>query len=182
VIEKYSKNSGLFKSPIEDRFEERFLQFVFESIVVNRQHRISTICGEYRLDFLVRHQRSNIAIECDGREFHDQEYDFWRDALILSTKEVDDIVRLTGHQITFYLDASLYQLARWFPWLFGERNVIVLEQLCLENFREIDEYYQSLEDKWKRLAEDIVNFKTPQIDIIYEIEDVYRNNGSDTLR
>jgi hypothetical protein len=171
----------LLGSPIERRFEERFLDFKANGVAIERQYVIETVCGLFRLDFLICYKDYKIGIECDGQAFHNYEKDFWRDALILGTKRVDDIVRISGTKINYYIDADLYQLGKWFPWMFSGRNLVALEQLAKENFREADNYFRELEEKWEKLSEEIPSFKAPCIDITFDSEDL-RNDKFLILR
>lgn len=57
--------------------------------------------GKYRVDFLLRRPDAIIAIEIDGKKWHDEERDSYRDKYIIGNSDITDIVRFTGTDATF---------------------------------------------------------------------------------
>lgn len=64
------------------------------------------------MDFVLTCSRGRrIAIEVDGRDFHDPERDRWRTALVLGANEVDAIYRVPATSIRHDLAAVVAELA-----------------------------------------------------------------------
>jgi ATP-dependent DNA helicase UvrD/PcrA len=59
--------------------------------------------GRYRLDFLLEHEGRRLAIEADGRDYHDPERDAVRDRK-LREAGIEEVLRFTGSEI--WLDAA----------------------------------------------------------------------------
>jgi very-short-patch-repair endonuclease len=110
-----------YGSPLEGRFAWAFVKCLHPEALFQKQASVQTICGNFRLDFLVCKDSMRVGFECDGQDFHDPERDLWRDALVLSQQSVDQIVRLRGTDLYREMDDCLFVLSRWFPELFSER-------------------------------------------------------------
>lgn len=82
---------GKYESPIEDIFAWHITKYLDPSVNFYAQYPVKTICGKFRLDFLVDFRGRRIAFECDGKNFHEPGRDLWRDAMILGTEQVDVI-------------------------------------------------------------------------------------------
>ena len=103
-------DSGLLESPIEEITYECLLKLINENTYIVLQKSIRTVSGDFRLDIVLRKGEKEIAIECDGEEFHGsdkkQYCDEWRDALILFSSKISSIFRLKGSDI----NADVYGL------------------------------------------------------------------------
>ena len=106
------------ESPIESLFIDAFEKYISSRVEIYPQHEVYTPWGMFRLDFLIQLGEKKIAIECDGKDFHDAYRDEWRDALILGSKQVDSIYRFRGKDLfwnvndcvdlIFYYDKDLF--------------------------------------------------------------------------
>lgn len=111
-----------YDSPIEDDFMKCFSKYSGESARLFVQHEVSTLCGNFILDFCLQTDCGRtVAVECDGKEFHDESRDEWRDGMILGEVHVDVIYRFTGADIVRRIEDVMYFFVRMEPKLFGER-------------------------------------------------------------
>ena len=137
-MDKQDKDSDLlgscysppYDSPIEDLFAYNIIKYLHSSANLQRQYEVSTICGIYRLDFIIEHENEKIAFECDGREYHNWQRDEWRDAMILGAKAVNCIYRLRGTDLYKHVDDCIFQISQEHPYLFSDRGLINLNILA----------------------------------------------------
>ncbi|MEW6619874.1 MAG: hypothetical protein AB1422_11160 [bacterium] len=119
-----------YESPIEDKFAYNLVKYLADDITFEAQVEINTICGRFRLDFVASTANGKkVAFECDGKDFHEESRDEWRDAMILGGGEMDTIYRFRGSDITYHLEDLLYFVSRCDPELFSHRGFINLERL-----------------------------------------------------
>lgn len=161
-----------WNSPIEETFKDRLFCFLSFEVELRPQFEVQTQCGNYWLDFAIFHGIKIIGIECDGKEYHEREYDFWRDSLILGTKKIQDIIRITGHQIHLYINSCLFQLGRWYPWLFSSGDLAALEKMSKNEFVEQEDYIDELEKKYEKISEDNENFEPHPLYVHHEFDDI----------
>lgn len=122
-----------YDSPIEDAFARNAVKHFDESLDLSAQVEIKTICGFFRVDFLVKALDGRITvIECDGKEFHDEYRDDWRDAMILGSGDINEIYRIRGSDINYRIEDVFYLLSLWSPWLFNDRQKNVLTRIVPE--------------------------------------------------
>ncbi len=120
-----------YESPIEDLFAYNVVKYLAEGIELIPQVPVQTICGRFVLDFVLRLPGvGKIGIECDGRDFHDESRDEWRDAMILGAGSVDAIYRLRGCDIHHHIEDLLFLLSRLEPWVMPEWRIKYLEVLA----------------------------------------------------
>jgi hypothetical protein len=124
-----------YDSPIEDLFAVNAVKYLHEDCQFDKQVEVPTILGTYRLDFLVTRGSRKMAVECDGKEFHDKYRDEWRDALIFDAGGADVIYRLRGCDLTYHTEDLLYLMARWDPEFFSDRAQINLNKLVADEIR-----------------------------------------------
>jgi hypothetical protein len=118
------------ESPIEEHFAWAFTKYMHPSTLLRTQVPVSTICGEFRPDFVATSSSGlRVAYECDGTEFHNTSRDEWRDAMILGDGHVDAIVRIPGAEINFRIHDVIYVASRWDPNLFSDRGHTNLHRL-----------------------------------------------------
>jgi hypothetical protein len=106
-------------SPIEDDVFHELYKFAGDQVALRRQHEVKTEAGNFRLDFLLTHRTTGrpIAIECDGKDFHDATKDRSRDRAILRTGKVAALYRVKGKDC-YYCGLDVLQLlAQLEPWL-----------------------------------------------------------------
>lgn len=130
---------GVVESPIEELFLHHAAKYFAEGRPIQTQVWVRTLCGRFRLDFLVDTGTKRVAFECDGEAFHK---DLWRDelrdSLILGTGEIDAIYRLPGKVLTFRPEDCFYLVSRWDPELFSPRGLANLQQLASLGARQLE--------------------------------------------
>ncbi|MBO1897593.1 hypothetical protein HNW13_017795 [Shewanella sp. BF02_Schw] len=120
-----------YDSPIENRFAMWFAKYADDSITLTSQVNASTLCGLFVLDFVLEDDNGyRVGIECDGKEYHCENRDEWRDAMILGGGHIDVIYRLRGVDINYRIEDCLYLLAKLEPSFFSERRLHGLVDLA----------------------------------------------------
>lgn len=135
-----------YDSPIEERFAYHAVKYLDERIKFVPQYEVTTICGRFVVDFVAETESGyKIGFECDGKEFHDESRDEWRDAMILGADAVHTMYRLKGSDITYHLDDVLFVLSFFEPEIFSERGRINLTSLASESAKRTvtDQSYKS---------------------------------------
>jgi hypothetical protein len=128
-----------YDSPIEDTFAKFAAKYLSQDVTMNTQVEITTICGQFRLDFVVISPNGKrTAFECDGKEFHEESRDEWRDAMILGSNSIDEIYRISGKEITYRIEDVFYALSLWSPWLFDDRQKYNLCRIATEEVTKRD--------------------------------------------
>lgn len=103
----------LAESPIEEDLARALSATVRPPARWGNQVPAPTICGTFRLDFLLEHGGLRIGLECDGADFHSPFRDRCRDALILWSGHADQIVRISGRDLAHAPMAALALYARF---------------------------------------------------------------------
>jgi hypothetical protein len=124
-----------FDSPIEELFALNAVKYLAEDASFEKQVEVPTDYGTYRLDFFVERAGQRLAIECDGREFHNEDRDQWRDALIMGTGRVDVIYRLRGCDLVYHVEDLLYLMSQADPHFFSERGRTNLPKIASDEAR-----------------------------------------------
>lgn len=124
-----------YDSPIEDLFAVNAIKYLDPSVRLDKQVEAATPWGTFRIDFVLSGNGPRVGVECDGREFHEEYRDEWRDALLLGTGAVDTIYHLRGADLTYHVEDLLYLMSRWDGHLFSERGKVVLGKLASEQVR-----------------------------------------------
>jgi hypothetical protein len=125
--------SGKYESPIEDKFAWHITKYLKSNVEFYSQFPVKTICGGFRLDFVIGYNSKLIGFECDGQNFHDPYRDLWRDSMILGTNKIDSIFRLRGTDIHRYPIDLLYTIAKFHSPIFSSRGLISLSKLALDS-------------------------------------------------
>ncbi|ELA9340197.1 hypothetical protein ACEV8B_22380 [Vibrio parahaemolyticus] len=122
-----------YDSPIEDSFAKFASKYFSEEINMEAQVVVYTICGKFRVDFVVTDSKGRkTAIECDGKDFHDESRDEWRDSMILGSTDIEEIYRISGKEINYRIEDVFYTLSMWSPWLFNERESYNLSRIATQ--------------------------------------------------
>jgi len=122
-----------YDSPIEEKFASYAAKYFDESIDLETQIEFNTICGLFRVDFVATTPDGFVTVfEADGKEYHDEHRDEWRDAMIMGTGKVDEIYRIRGSDLIYKLDDLFYVLSVLSPQLFNERQIKNLSVLASE--------------------------------------------------
>ncbi|MCC8116580.1 MAG: hypothetical protein LIP18_05415, partial [Planctomycetes bacterium] len=129
-----------FESPIEEEMARILEKFLNPEISFESQTEVQTICGLFRMDFVLSDGKFRVGLECDGREFHKERHhlDEWRDAAILGDGFVDEIVRIPGKAIFYNPNACAYFLSKWYPRFFTERSLQVLKSMIRKELEDGD--------------------------------------------
>lgn len=162
--------------PREVDFEQLLRKFVADTVTVRRQAPVSTPWGTFVLDFIVEVDGKRIAVECDGTMERVSRYagdtwgdldrryparrvagydvlkdsawlEEWRDALVLGTGAVTDVVRFALEDIEDAQEDCLYFLTRLFPFVFSPRARHILERLATPDAKTWDD----LTSEWLHL-------------------------------
>ncbi len=127
IAEKIKNNSSLttfgeVESPIEWRLFNHIEKYKKEGVKLIPQYPVSTISGNFRIDFVLKNEIRVIGIECDGEEFHtkdkDDWYDEWRDTLIMVQSDVKNIYRVKGKDIFQNINDLIYFIGKSEPEIF----------------------------------------------------------------
>ena len=127
-----------YDSPLEDDFAFNITKYLEPTVSLIPQYEVQTICGTFRIDFVIQGPKGLTGFECDGKEFHDASRDEWRDAMILGTKAVDAIYRLRGSDVYYRIEDILYIITKWNPELFSHRGLLNLETLSSDEAKAAD--------------------------------------------
>lgn len=125
----------ILESPLELMFIETLEKYLSPKVKIIPQYEVKTICGNFRLDFLLEVDGKKIAFECDGKEFHNELNDEWRDALILGNREIDSIYRFRGKDLHTFLNDCIFMIYYYDNELFSERYFPNHTQLISDNLK-----------------------------------------------
>ena len=121
-----------FDSPIEAAFADSCFKFLSPNVYVGKQVEASTTHGVFRLDFLMSVNDKKIAIECDGKDFHEGLRDELRDAILLGGGNCETIYHFRGCDLVYYPYDCVWLISVLDKDLFSQRGHIQLRQLrCL---------------------------------------------------
>lgn len=132
-------------SPIEEQFLWEFKKVISPESRLTREVEVQTHAGNFRLDFLIEGtEGQRIAVECDGKDFHDGEKDSKRDEAIVGIGFVQRIYRLRGRDICWNIHELIDLLGWCEPWILSERGKVNLEARtlpeCLRQ-QKVGEYF-----------------------------------------
>ena len=111
-----------FESPAEYDFAYHLLKYVRDDVVIAKQVMIPTDRGNFRLDFVLARPGLRLGVEIDGRPYHNYWRDRARDALVLATGAVDEMVRIAARGLVFHVEDVFFLLAQMHPPLFSARG------------------------------------------------------------
>lgn len=140
--EKRNENFDKCESPIEHDFLHCFYKVKSKEVSISGQENCQTRSGRFRLDFVMTIGNRKIALECDGKQFHDAERDQRRDEAILETGFVDTIYRVPGRSLWFYTNDVLDLLRFVEPSLFDERGNQLLDAILDDGAKREDDWSQ----------------------------------------
>lgn len=131
----------LLESPIEEIVFERLFKYKGENVELIPQKTINTISGNFRPDIILSIGNKEISIECDGEEFHKNDYyDEWRDSMILASSNIQSIFRIRGKDIYSDLKDIIYFIATKEPDFFDSDLIKRLKPAIRPEFIERDEH------------------------------------------
>lgn len=117
------------ESPLEEKFLRMADKFISPDIDIQTQVEFKTICGLFRVDFVLSSSDIRVGIECDGEDYHKnrKHLDEWRDAAILGDDYLDYVIRIPGKALYYNAHACFYAISVWYPCFFSERSRTVLK-------------------------------------------------------
>lgn len=119
-----------YESPIERIFGETCPKYLDnDNMRFDRQVEVNTQHGQVRLDFLLSRGTDKIAVECDGRDFHNAARDEMRDAILLGEGHITTIYHFRGCDLWHYTEDCLWVISREDPSLFTPRGRLHLARL-----------------------------------------------------
>ena len=138
----------LLESPIEEIVFERLFKYKNENTDLIPQRTIKTISGKFRPDIILKLNEKEIVIECDGEEYHQNEYyDEWRDSMILVSSNIQSIFRLRGKYIYTDLQDIIYFIAQKEPDFFNQDLIHRLKPSIRPEFIERNENFDCVVKK-----------------------------------
>ena len=106
-------------SPIEEIFARECPKYLDSGVSFDCQVEVGTKHERFRVDFVLE---ETIAVECDGRDFHNPFRDEFRDAILLGEGRFPTIYHFRGRDITYYPEDCLWLISLEYPVLFSERG------------------------------------------------------------
>jgi len=116
--------NGMYESPAEECLGERLRAAVDETASFQTQVWIDTTIGRFRVDILLTDKYGRrIAIEVDGKEFHEPVRDHWRTVFIVGERQVDVVYRVPASDLKINLVGVLAGLATLEPRCFKQMEI-----------------------------------------------------------
>jgi|SRR6185437_9571179 hypothetical protein len=111
-----------YESPAEECLGERLRPGMCPRATFQTQVWVNTDAGQFRLDILLTDPAGRrIAIEVDGKNFHDARLDHWRTIFILAAKQADVLYRVAASRLKNDLGDVLADLAFMEPKCFNQQ-------------------------------------------------------------
>jgi len=128
--------AGMYDSPAEECFGERLIKSMDPATHFQTQVWVETVAGRFRLDMLLidRHGR-RIAIEVDGKAFHDPIRDDWRTVFIMGDKQADVVYRVRASDLTANLIGVLAGLGSVEPTCFRQAELYRWQEITRSTYR-----------------------------------------------
>ena len=119
IDERIAHDERFRRQPTESKIEEEFQWWMSKFLAVegHTQVPVSTSRGNFRLDFLFD---GHVAIELDGKKFHDFNRDAIRDRAILCDTKITEIIRIPGAVWWWREEDTMDVLMRWHARFFDE--------------------------------------------------------------
>lgn len=118
-----------YDSPIEATFAEHCLKHLSPNVHAEKQVEANTKHGSFRVDFALSTANRRIAVECDGRDFHEGLRDELRDAILLGEEHFDTVYHFRGCDIVCYPNDCVSLMSLLDSELFSERGRLNLDRL-----------------------------------------------------
>jgi very-short-patch-repair endonuclease len=110
---------GVCESPIEKIFARECSKYLDSGVSFDCQVEVQTRHERFRIDFVLE---GVIAVECDGRDFHNSFRDEFRDAILLGEEHFLTIYHFRGCDLTYYPEDCIWLISLENPGLFTERG------------------------------------------------------------
>ena len=118
-----------YDSPIETIFASCCFKHLRSDVHVEKQVEVSTGHGHFRIDFVLSVGDRRIAVECDGKDFHEPFRDEFRDAILLGEGHFETVYHFRGCDIVYCPDDCIWLMSVLEPRQFSERGHLQLDHL-----------------------------------------------------
>lgn len=115
-----------YESPIEELMAESLRPLMDSRTDLTPQVKV----GKYRVDLMLSKSERLVAVECDGREFHNFRDDLRRDIDLLG-EGIAAVVHFRGCDIVFQRDECVERLRSLEPQFFGDAKPLSIEDTGL---------------------------------------------------
>jgi len=116
---------GMYESPAEECLGERLRSSVDPTTKFQTQVWVDTWVGPFRLDLVLTDRNGRrIAVEVDGRDFHEPVLDHWRTVFVVGDKRVDVVYRVPARDLRVNLVGVLAGLAAVEPLCFRQAEIL----------------------------------------------------------
>ena len=117
--------NGMYESPAEECLGERLRSSMDTTTKFQTQVWVDTWAGPFRLDLLLTDRKGRrIAIEVDGKDFHEPVRDHWRTVFVAGDERVDVVYRVPASDLKVNLVGVLAGLAAVEPLCFPEVKLL----------------------------------------------------------
>lgn len=116
---------GMYESPAEECLGERLRSAADPTAKYQTQVWVDTWAGPFRLDILLIDKNGRrIAVEVDGKDFHEPVRDHWRTVFIVGDRQVDVVYRVPARDLKINLVGVLAGLAAVEPLCFRQAEIL----------------------------------------------------------
>lgn len=116
---------GMYESPAEECLGERLRSVIDPTAKYQTQVWVNTWAGPFRLDILLTDKDGRrIAIEVDGKDFHEPVRDHWRTVFIVGDRQADVVYRVLARDLKINLVGVLAGLAAMEPLCFRQAEIL----------------------------------------------------------
>jgi hypothetical protein len=158
---------------VESPIEAEFYGLLSKTASGNNGIRKQVTFGKYRVDFLFESFGKKIAIELDGKQFHNYQRDMNRDRDLLNGY-VDEIIRIPGAAIYAFPNLTMIGLSKWHPRfsITEETTTMSLEDFYKERDKVIRDYDSGQSDHVETYENDVKDIYQ-----IYEVKEDHYHVG-----
>ena len=117
------------ESPIEEIFAYDCQKYLDDCVSFESQVEVNTEHGLFRIDFVLSVRNQRVAVECDGRDFHNGFRDEFRDAILLGEGHFETIYHFRGCDLTYHDKDCLWLMSVLDSGLFTERGRHILNRM-----------------------------------------------------
>lgn len=154
IMKRIPSMMGAYESPAEECLGERLRPAVSSSASFQTQVWVETFVGRFRLDILLTDCKGRrIAVEVDGKDFHDPVRDHWRTVFIIGDGQADVVYRVPASDLKNNLVGVLAGLAALEPMCFSQEAILQWREATdesLNNLGNEDERDEGDEDPGDR--------------------------------
>jgi len=119
------------ESPLEQLFQLLLTKYLHPKAMLVPQAPLKTQRGKFRADFLLTTATGvRLVLECDGKDYHDELRDGFRDAFTLASKCADYVYRFPGSVINLKIWHALFALYYQQPGVFSEYGEQEIRTRC----------------------------------------------------